>query len=54
MLAVLRLMVYFKGTENTTAHENMRAGAVIRLDLSQAFVCPMDAILAIHDHSLTN
>jgi hypothetical protein len=54
MLAVLRLMVYFKRAENTTAHENMRAGAAIHLYLSQAFVRPMDAILAIHNHSLTN
>jgi hypothetical protein len=54
LFAGLWFMVYFKRSENTTAHENMRAGAMIRLDLCQAFVCPMDAILTIHANSLAH
>jgi len=48
IFAVRQILVVFNKAENSTAHKNMGVGAMIRFDLFQAFIGPIDAIPAIN------
>jgi hypothetical protein len=50
MVAVLAGVILLNRAENPASHENMRVGAMIRLDLIETFIHPVYAILAVnHD-----
>jgi hypothetical protein len=48
VFAARQILVVFKKAENSTTHKNMGMGAMIRLDLFQAFIDPIDAIPTIN------
>jgi len=50
MFAASQIFVIFDKAENSTAHENMRMGAMIRFNLFEAFIGPINAIPAV-DHN---
>ena len=51
MLAIWKVLVFLYKAENSTAHENVGMGAMVRFDLFEAFIHPIDAILAVN-HTL--
>jgi hypothetical protein len=50
MRAFLQMVVVFEKAEDPAAHENVGLAILIRLDLLQTFVSPVNAVSAI-DHN---
>jgi len=52
VFAAPQILIPFNKAENATTHEDMRMGIMIRLDLFQALICPIDAIPAINHNNV--
>ena len=48
VFTVLQMIVVFEEAENPAAHEDVRSSTVIRLDLFEAFIHPVDAVLTVN------
>ena len=53
MPAILYGILFFDVAENPAAHKNMGVRPMIRLDLFEAFVLPMDAILTVNHNYIS-